>query len=130
MVKNKKALEGYGRGAIEAEIDYASPHRIIQMLMEGATSKLVVAKGCISRGEIAEKGRQITWAIDIIGGLRSSLDMDKGGEISTNLDALYDYMTRQLLMANLKNDSDILDEVIQLLSEVKAGWDSIPVEFH
>ncbi len=127
---NKKALEGYGRNAVESEVNYASPYRIIQMLMEGALSKLATAKGCIARQDIAEKSRQITWGMNIIQGLRTSLDEEKGGDIATNLDSLYEYMGRRLLEANVNNDPAILDEVISLLQEIKAGWDSIPAEYH
>lgn len=127
---NKKAIEGYGRNAVESEVNYASPYRIIQMLMEGALSKLATAKGCIARNDIAEKSRQITWGMNIIQGLRTSLDAEKGGEIAANLDALYEYMGRRLLEANVSNDPAIIDEVISLLQEVKAGWDSIPAEYH
>lgn len=127
---NKKALDGYGRNAVESEVDYASPHRIIQMLMEGALSKIATAKGCIERNDVAEKGRQITWAMNIIGGLRSSLDAEKGGEIAANLESLYEYMGRRLLEANMNNDAVALDEVSALLLEIKDGWDNIPAEFH
>jgi flagellar protein FliS len=127
---NKKALDGYGRSAVESEVDYASPHRIIQMLMEGALSKIATAKGCIERNDVAEKGRQITWAMNIIGGLRSSLDAEKGGEIAANLESLYEYMGRRLLEANMNNDAVALDEVSALLLEIKDGWDNIPAEFH
>lgn len=127
---NKKALEGYGRGAVESEVNFASPHRIIQMLMEGALSKIATAKGCIARNDIAEKSRQITWGMNIIQGLRTSLDAQKGGEVAANLDSLYEYMGRRLLEANVSNDVAILDEVSSLLMEVKAGWDNIPSEYH
>ena len=127
---NKKALEGYGRGAVETEVDFASPHRIIQMLMEGALAKIATAKGCVERGDVAEKSKQITWGMNIIQGLRSSLDAEKGGEIASNLDSLYEYMGRKLLEANLNDDTALLDEVTSLLSEIKAGWDEIPAEFH
>lgn len=127
---NKKAMDGYGRGAVESEVGYASPHRIIQMLMEGALSKIATAKGCIERNDVAEKSRQITWAMNIIGGLRSSLDAEKGGEIAENLDSLYEYMGRRLLDANMNNDPQVLDEVSALLLEIKEGWDNIPTEFH
>ncbi|HBX59062.1 MULTISPECIES: flagellar export chaperone FliS [unclassified Methylophaga] len=127
---NKKALEGYGRGAVESEVNFASPHRIIQMLMEGALSKIATAKGCIDRNDIAEKSRQITWGMNIIQGLRTSLDAQKGGEVAANLDALYEYMGRRLLEANVSNDVAILDEVSSLLMEVKAGWDNIPADYH
>ncbi len=127
---NKKALDGYGRGAVESEVNFASPHRIIQMLMEGALSKIATAKGCIVRNDIAEKSRQITWGMNIIQGLRTSLDAQKGGDVAANLDSLYEYMGRRLLEANVTNDVAILDEVSSLLMEVKAGWDNIPAEFH
>jgi flagellar protein FliS len=126
---NKKALEGYGRNAVESEVNFASPYRIIQMLMEGALTKLATAKGCIARNDIAEKSRQITWGMNIIQGLRTSLDADKGGDIAANLDSLYEYMGRRLLEANVNNDVAIIDEVITLLQEVKAGWDAIPAEY-
>lgn len=127
---NKKALDGYGRGAVASEVDYASPHRIIQMLMEGALAKIATAKGCIERNDVAEKGRQITWAMNIIGGLRSSLDSEKGGDIAANLESLYEYMGRRLLEANMNNDTVILDEISALLLEIKEGWDNIPPEYH
>lgn len=127
---NKKALDGYGRGAVESEVNFASPHRIIQMLMEGALSKIATAKGCIVRNDIAEKSRQITWGMNIIQGLRTSLDAQKGGDVAANLDSLYEYMGRRLLEANVTNDVAILDEVSSLLMEVKAGWDNIPAEYH
>lgn len=127
---NKKALEGYGRSAVESEVNFASPHRIIQMLMEGALSKIATAKGCIARNDIAEKSRQITWSMNIIQGLRTSLDAQKGGEVAANLDSLYEYMGRRLLEANVNNDVLILDEVSSLLTEIKAGWDNIPAEYH
>mgnify|MGYP000395101820 FL=1 len=55
---NKKAVEGYGHNAIQSELDYASPHRIIQMLMDGAISKISAAKGCLKRNDVQGKSRQ------------------------------------------------------------------------
>lgn len=75
---------------------------------------------------LAEKGRHISWAISIIGGLQNSLDMKAGGEISANLDNLYDYMIRRLGQAGASNDPAILDEVSILLIEVKSAWDVLP----
>lgn len=127
---NKQAINGYGRSAVESELDYASPHRIIQMLMDGALSKIAIAKGCIDRGDMAGKVRHTTWAVNIISGLRASLDEQQGGEIASNLDALYEYMCTKLHEATINNDVNLLDEVTSLLAEIKAGWDAIPPEFH
>ena len=106
----------------------ASPHQLVQMLLDGALGKLSVVKGLIDRGETAKKGEVIGQAISIVGGLRSSLDLSKGGELAANLDNLYEYMERQLIQANLKNDLTIINEVVSLLNEIKTAWVSIPAE--
>jgi flagellar protein FliS len=105
--------------------DSATPHRLIQMLMEGGLTRLAKAKGHMARGEIAAKGEQIGKALGIVGGLRNALDMRHGGEIAQNLNALYDYMERRLVQANLNSDPAILDEVAGLLREIKSAWDAI-----
>ena len=75
-----KALKQYQQINAESGTAYASPHRLIQMLMEGAFERIATAKGCIQRHDIPGKGEQIGKAIDIIGGLRDGLNPDAGGE--------------------------------------------------
>jgi flagellar protein FliS len=120
------ALKSYNQVAVQSNASYASPHRLIQLLLEGALEKIAIAKGHMARGQIASKGQHIGWAISIVSGLRASLDTTAGGDIAQNLDSLYDYMERRLLHANLKNDAAALDEVTGLLREVKSAWDAIP----
>ncbi len=123
--KMSSALSSYSDYGYNSEIEYASPHRLVQMLFEGALKRIAFAKGAIQRKEIAEKGKFIGQAIGIVEGLKASLDKDAGGEIATTLEALYDYICRQLLQANIKDNEDILDEVSGLLSDVKIAWDAI-----
>ena len=106
----------------------ANPHQLVQMLLDGALGKLSAVKGLIERNETAKKGQVIGQAISIIGGLRTSLDMEKGGDIAANLDSVYEYMERQLVTANLKNDASIIVEVVGLLREIKLAWESIPAD--
>jgi flagellar protein FliS len=76
--------------------------------------------------EIAEKGKSISKAIDIIAnGLQASLDIESGGEIALQLEALYEYMGQRLLHANLRNDLAALKEVSALLMELKSAWEKI-----
>ena len=121
----QRALNQYNRTAVQTGIEAASPHRLIQMLMEGALDKIAIARGHVERGHIEQKSKHIGWAISIIGGLRSSLDMDAGGEIARNLEDLYDYMERRLTTANVENSVDMLDEVASLLKQIKEAWDAI-----
>jgi flagellar protein FliS len=123
---NKDMLNQYRQVGAQSGVASASPHRLIQMLMEGALEKINLAKGYMQRGETALKGSHISWAISIIDGLRMSLDKEQGGEVAQNLDDLYDYMGRRLAEANLKNSVEMLDEVAGLLTEIKSAWDSVP----
>jgi flagellar protein FliS len=107
----------------------ASPHRLVQMLMEGTLEKIALAKGNMTNNDTANKGENISKAIAIIGGLKSSLNKDAGGALAENLSNLYDYMANRLVVANLLNDESILDEVASLMVEIKMGWDGIPDEF-
>lgn len=120
------AMKKYKQVHVHSSVMDAPPHRLIQMLMEGALEKIALAKGNIARKEIAQKGENIGKAITIVGGLQSSLDIKAGGALAENLNNLYDYMTRRLIMANIQSDESILDEVAKLMLEVKAGWDAIP----
>jgi len=115
----------YAKISTSSETESADPHRLIQMLIDGALSKLIVAKAMLERRDIAKKGENVSWAISIIGGLQASLDMQKGGEIAQTLNALYDYMTVRLAQANATNDVTGLDEVIHLMKTIKEGWDGI-----
>lgn len=130
MVKTrmKSALSQYNSVSVSSGVESATPHRLVQMLMEGALDKIAAAKGHMLRNEVADKGRYISWAISIVSGLQSSLDMEAGGELSQNLDDLYDYMVRRLGESGAKNDPEILDEISSLLLEVKSAWDVIPAE--
>jgi len=123
--KMNSALSSYSDYGYNSEIEYADPHRLIQMLFEGALKRIAFTKGAMQRKEIEEKGKYIGQTIEIVGGLRASLDKEKGGEVAANLDALYEYIGRQLLLANLKDSEAILDEVAGLLTDVKSAWDAI-----
>ncbi len=119
------ALQQYQQVKVHAGVESVSPHRLIQMLLEGALDKISVARSHMQRGDFGAKAKHITWALSIIDGLRMSLDKN-AGEIAQNLEDLYDYMGRRLVEANIANDPAILDEVSSLLREIKLGWDQIP----
>lgn len=120
------ASQQYQNVETQSGVESASPHRLIQMLMEGAIEKTNLAKGYMQRGDIALKASHISWAISIIDGLRMSLDIEADGEIAKNLDDLYDYMGRRLAEANQNNSVDMLNEVAGLLNEIKSAWDAVP----
>ena len=120
------ALNTYKNVGLESGVAAADPHKLILMLYQGALLAIASAKNQMQRNETAAKGASISKAIKIIDeGLKASLDLEAGGEIGRNLNDLYDYMNQRLLIANLKNDPAILDEVSGLLGDLKGAWESI-----
>ena len=118
-------ITAYRTVGVETDVESASPYKLIQMLLDGAIAKLRAAQAALARKDIARKCENLNWSLAIIEGLKSSLDLEKGGEIAANLNALYDYMMRVLVVANLENDGAKLEEVIGLLNDIRAGWAGI-----
>lgn len=122
----QRAINTYAQVGMETEVMSASPQKLILMLFEGARIALIQAKLHIQRNEPALKGECISKAINIIdNGLKASLNVEAGGELAERLYALYDYMNRRLLVANLRNQPEILDEVNRLLEELQDAWKAI-----
>jgi flagellar protein FliS len=116
-------LDAYNDVGVGAAVSTATPHQLIVLLFEGASQAVVMARAGIEAGDVSKKGTAISKAIDIIlNGLRASLNLEEGGDLAQNLYALYDYMARRLLHANLHNDKAALDEVLNLLNEIHGAW--------
>ncbi len=125
MTPAQQALAQYNRIGTVSAVEDASPHRLIQLLLDAGLERIAHARRALEAGDAAARGLAIGKALDIVAGLRGSLNFEAGGEIATNLDALYEYLERRLLQANLEADAGMLDEAATLLRQVKEGWDGI-----
>ena len=121
-------LQQYQRINTQTSITDADPHKLIQLLYQGAIERINMAKAQLQARNYDGKGKLILKAIDIVAALRGFLDKEQGGDLSERLDALYEYMERALWEANARNDINRLDEVAGLLHSIKEGWDGIREE--
>ena len=121
-------VKNYQKEALKTRVAGADRYEIIQMLMAGAVDKMVFSKVAIEKKNLEAKAEHISKASAILDALRGCLDFEVGGEVTENLYALYSYMIDRLLDASLKNDPDIIDEVLSLLKEIKSAWDAIPTD--
>lgn len=122
---HKRGARQYAEVHTSSNLGEESPHRLIQMLMEGFLARVNSAKGAISHGDMESKSMYISKAIGIVGGLNEALDLEQGGEIAINLRQLYDYINFRLLEASSENSEQILNEVNGLMKDVKEAWDAI-----
>ena len=129
--KSLNPLSAYAEAGIAAKVQTASPHLLILLLFEGAASAISMARLHLEQNDVAQRGKHISQAIDIISnGLKVSLDMETGGKLAEQLAALYDYMCRRLIAANIGNDATALDEVARLLEEIHSAWREIGPYHH
>jgi len=103
----------------------ADPKRLVLMCYEGAIDNLKLVKQKLIEKDYEAKSKALIKAQDIINELLCSLDFEKGGPIAKNLDSLYNYMLRRILHADIKKDIRTIDEVIEMLNELKFAWEEI-----
>jgi len=125
MRMNKRGLGEYG--AVKVQADVASSDRVglIKMMFDALIDSLVLAEAQIQRNDINGKWESISRASRIVLGLQASLDHEKGGELVSNLDELYAYVSRRLIHANANNDPAIVAEIRGLMTEIRQAWATI-----
>ncbi|MDR5737197.1 MULTISPECIES: flagellar export chaperone FliS [unclassified Caballeronia] len=127
--QGQAGANAYARVGVQTGVMGASPHRLIVMLYQGARQAIAQARMHQQQNNIGARGAAITKAINIVeSGLQQALNKEAGGEIAQRLDALYSYMTRRLLEANLKQDEKMLVEVDDLLATLEEAWVGIGPE--
>ncbi len=125
----QRFLQQYAQTSVQTGVENATPHRLVQMLYEGALDRIAQAKGAMLRKDMEAKANLTNRVMDIIAHLQFSLELEKGGEVAENLYRLYDYMNRQVFAASRNNDPAKLEEVASLIREIKSAWDEMPEEY-
>lgn len=108
---------------LEEDQEHISSHKLISLLMEGGLERAAQAKSRLEAGDAEEAHILVGRLVGIIDGLRSTLNLEQGGDIALNLDALYQYMLGRVESSDV--DASAVAEVGELLTEVKVGWDQI-----
>lgn len=121
-----RAASAYQRINVETSMHTIDQHQLVSLLYEGVLSSIATARGALARGDVLTKCNSVSKAVRIIEeGLMTALDRDAGGELAQNLEALYDYSLRRLLLANAHNDDAMLAEVAHLFEPIAQGWNQI-----
>lgn len=126
VTTSRSAAGAYASVGLETGVVAASPHQLIVMLYEGAELAVRMAIRHLQDGDLGKKSVAVSKASTIITeGLRAALDLQQGGEIALQLDALYDYMNQRLMLTHVNNQVAPLEEVLGLLQELYGAWKQI-----
>lgn len=98
----------------------ASPEDLTFMLYNGAVKHITLAKLMLDQKNIQEAHNSNIRAQAILGELNATLNMDY--EISLNLRQLYTFIISKLVEANIKKDTEMLDEVLPLVKDLRDTW--------
>lgn len=115
--------KAYAQVGLETGINSASPHGLIVMLYDGAIEAIRKTKIYLDMGDIEMKTKSVDKALRIIkDGLTTSLDVNAGGALAQQLLALYDYICKELILANAQNSPERMDTCIGLLEDLRSAW--------
>jgi len=121
-------LTQYARQYQQTQVMTSSGVQIVVLLYDAAIHSIELARAGIESNNLKEKGRFLGRAISIVGELSSVLDFEQGGEIARSLHRLYDYMLRELVAANARNNTRHLDGPLRCLATLREGWREIAVQ--
>ena len=115
--------KAYAQVGLETGINSASPHGLIVMLYEGAIEAIRKAKIYLEMQNIEMKTKSVDKALRIIkDGLTASLDVNAGGALAQQLLSLYDYIGKELILANAQNSPERMDTCIAVLDDLRTAW--------
>lgn len=120
-------VSAYQSVAAHGSIAAADPHRLVMLLLEGALSRITLARACNERADRQERNRHLERAVAIVGELRAILDLSQG-PLARNLDDLYDFVMRQLMLGQLTNDPRGISGAASVLEEIRSAWVALAPE--
>jgi flagellar protein FliS len=103
----------------------ATPEALVGKLFEGAIGSSRLAKGLAEPSGLAERGRLLSKALAIVGELRASLDLERGGEIAANLDRLYEFVIDRITEASLRRIDEPVEEALRVLEPLSDAWNRV-----
>lgn len=103
----------------------ATPEMLVVKLFEGAIRSTRLAQGLSEPTGVAERRRSLSKALAIVGELRASLDLERGGEIAANLDLLYGFVIDRLAEASLGSRDEPMADALRVLEPLNEAWQQV-----
>jgi flagellar protein FliS len=119
---NSEAYQSYHQVNLGALAAQASPVQLVLLLTDGLLEELLRARAHVEARRYELKARSLKRCVDMLNGLTSALDFEAGGELVVNLNRVYGFCVRRLYEAGFNLDIQFIDEVIDLMTTLRKGW--------
>ncbi|MCF6346483.1 MAG: flagellar export chaperone FliS [Thiomicrorhabdus sp.] len=129
LALKRQFTKQYANNYVETAVSEATPHKLVEMLYDGAIKNMNLANVFIEQKNYEKKSEYINKSLAILNALRAGVDLDKGGDVAQNLYNLYDYCYRTLFTASAQNNPEALNEVLEHLKLLKEAWSEMPDNF-
>ena len=126
MAMRNNFAKAYSNTAVESAVSEASPHKLVELLYDGALKNLNLGKIFIEQKNFEKKAEHLNKALSIIAALQAGVDYEKGKNAAENFGNLYDYCYKKTFQASSKNDVALIDEVIDLIKPIAEAWKAMP----
>ena len=121
-----RAASAYKTVAAATSVQGADPHQLVNLLFDALLQAMNQARGALERGDMETKAKSLSKAVRILEeGLRGGLNLQDGGELAQQLQAVYSYSVQRLTLANMRNDDALISEVTGLIEPVAQSWKDI-----
>ena len=118
---SQRALNAYATTERETAVSSARPVDLVVLVFQRVLDHLRHGRQLMQAQE--DSAVPLTKALQLINaGLQACLDRQQGGDIATNLASLYDWASREIMLARLKRDSDRISAVMDVLNTVSSAW--------
>jgi flagellar protein FliS len=106
----------------EMEVMSATPGRLLLMVFDHLAQQLMVAKIAMEQDDIERRTAALTRARAAVAELLSSLDMEKGGSLATNLSSLYRFLLAELMDVGVRRDLKMLGQITAIVATLHDGF--------
>jgi flagellar secretion chaperone FliS len=107
----------------QTQAQTAAPGELVVMLYRGAVRFVSAAAEAIENRDVPTAHNNLVRAQAIVSELCETLDLERGGDLARNLQAIYEYLSRRLIDANLHKDAAAAREVERFLRDLLPAWE-------
>lgn len=129
LAMRNRFAQAYANTHVETSVTEATPHKLISLLYDAALKNINLAKVFFEANNIEKRTEHINKITSILHGLKGGINLDVGGEVSENLWNLYEYMVQTVFKAQAHSDVSKLDEVAELITDLKEAWEQMPSDY-